>query len=305
MKTPTCRFCESASVVEAGWRYNRNGRKRRFLCKVCGRRFTVDDGFLRMRFKPATITAGIDLCYVSKSLREAKNWLARHFREFPLSHVTIWRWIHKFARLVKCLVERLKPRLSSEWQADEMALLVRGRSCWNWEVIDTGTRFWLASRLTEGWDRGIDDAEAVLRLAREQAKGRPARLITDGLQAYERASRWALGWHRCKHIRSVSWREGKGLTNLIERKIQTTRMRTKTMRCFKSLETGQVWLDGARIHYDFVRSHMALGKTPAEAAGIDLKLGRNAWLKLIRLGAKIFIIICLPTTEQNPEPKTL
>lgn len=96
MKTPTCRSCGSESVVKAGWKYNRNGRKRRFPYKACSRHFTVNDGFLRMRVKPATITVVIDLCYVSKSVRKARNWLARHFHEFPLSHVSIWRWVHKF-----------------------------------------------------------------------------------------------------------------------------------------------------------------------------------------------------------------
>lgn len=300
MRTPTCRFCESANVVKAGWRYNRSGRKHRFLCRTCGRRLTVDDGFLRMRFKRATITAAIDLCYVSKSLREAKNWLARHWHEWPGSHVSIWRWLQRFGRLVKRLFARFVPKLSHRWQADEMVLFIRGRPCWNWEVMDEGTRFWLASRLTEGWDRSTDDAEAVLRLARERAKGRPTTLVTDGLPAYERACRWALGWRHCKHERHVSWRYGKGSTNLIERKIQTTRMWMKTMRCFKGLETGQNWLDGAQIHYNFVRRHMTLGRTPAEAAGLSFELGRNLWLGLIKLSAGIFFVVYLPITEQNP-----
>ena len=174
MRTPTCRFCRSANFAKAGWRYNRNGRKHRFLCRACGRRFTVDDGFLGMRFKRGTITATIDLCQVSKSLREAKNWLARHWREWPRSHVSIWRWLHRFGHLVKRLFARLAPKLSGRWQADEMCLFVRGKPCWNWEVMDEETRFWLASRLSEGWERTTEQAEAVLRLARELAKeGRP------------------------------------------------------------------------------------------------------------------------------------
>ena len=164
--------------------------------------------------------------------------------------------------------------------------------------MDEGTRFWLASRLSEGWDRSIDDAEAVLRLARETALESPAVLVTDGLFAYEKASHWALGWRHCRHERQMSWRKGWGPTNLIERKIQTTRMRMKTLRCLKSLETGQSWLDGARVHYNFVRRHMALDMTPAEAAGGKLGLGRNAWLGLITLSAKIFIFY-LPKMKQN------
>lgn len=134
----------------------------------------------------------------------------------------------------------------------------------------------------------------MLKLAREAAKGRPSVLATDGLLAYEKASHWALGWRRCEHERQVSWRGHKGLTNLIERKIQTTRERMKTTRCLKSTETGQNWLDGARVHYNFVRRHIALGgKAPAEEAGLDLNLGRNAWLGLITLSVKIWFIVHL------------
>jgi len=61
MKTPTCRFCRSALVVRAGWRYNRNGRKQRFLCRACGRRFTVNDGFLGMWYGKRVVAKAIGL----------------------------------------------------------------------------------------------------------------------------------------------------------------------------------------------------------------------------------------------------
>jgi hypothetical protein len=41
--------------------------------------------------------------------------------------------------------------------------------------------------------------------------------------------------------------------------------------------------EGNRIFYNFVRPHTALDEqTPAQAAGIDLKLGGNRWMALIR-----------------------
>lgn len=257
-----------------------------------------------MWYKKRTITKAMDLYHEGLSTRGVANHFARHERFRP-SWTSIWRWIHKFGRLVKRFVAKLQPKLSERWQADEMCLFLKGKPCWNWEVMDEGTRFWLASKLTEGWDRSIDDAKIVLKLARERAKGRPTTLVTDGLPAYERACRWVLGWRYCKHERHISWRYGKGSTNLIERKLQTTRMRTKTTRCLKGLETGQDWLDGAQIHYNFVRRHMALGKTPAQAAGLSLKLGRNTWLGLITLSVKIFVLVYLPKIEQSPNSKAL
>ena len=34
-------------------------------------------------------------------------------------------------------------------------------------------------------------------------------------------------------------------------------------------------LDAMRINYNYVREHSTIGKTPAEKAGIKLKLGEN------------------------------
>ncbi len=43
-------------------------------------------------------------------------------------------------------------------------------------------------------------------------------------------------------------------------------------------------LDGHKAYYNFIRPHMALdGKIPAEEAGLDLKLGNDKWLNLIKL----------------------
>ena len=41
-------------------------------------------------------------------------------------------------------------------------------------------------------------------------------------------------------------------------------------------------LDGQRVYYNHIRPHQGLGgKTPAEAAGLDLALGQNKWEAII------------------------
>jgi hypothetical protein len=56
---------------------------------------------------------------------------------------------------------------------------------------------------------------------------------------------------------------------------------TKVMRALRTLESAT--LNGQRIYYNHIRPHQALnGKTPAQAAGLELDLGANKWESLIK-----------------------
>jgi hypothetical protein len=56
------------------------------------------------------------------------------------------------------------------------------------------------------------------------------------------------------------------------------------MRAVKNTDTAI--LDGQRIYYNHIRPHQALnGKTPAQAAGLELSLGVNKWQSLIKKAA--------------------
>lgn len=51
-------------------------------------------------------------------------------------------------------------------------------------------------------------------------------------------------------------------------------------------ESAQKLIDACRIHYNFVREHGSIKKTPAEQAGIKIDLGRNKIENLIKLATK-------------------
>ncbi len=88
------------------------------------------------------------------------------------------------------------------------------------------------------------------------------------------------------HDRGVGIQDN-GKLNIIEKFHDTLKQRTKTMRGFKSVKTGQTILDGWKIYYNFVRPNMHLyNKTPAEVAGL-VKLKENKWLDLIQRGVKV------------------
>ena len=74
---------------------------------------------------------------------------------------------------------------------------------------------------------------------------------------------------------------------MVERLNGTVRERNKVMRGLEGDPTAQIIIDGFRIYYNFIKPHMALnGKTPAQLAKIDLELGRNKWLSLVKKASK-------------------
>lgn len=51
-------------------------------------------------------------------------------------------------------------------------------------------------------------------------------------------------------------------------------------------ESAQNLIDAMRIHYNFIRDHSSIKKTPAEQAGIKLDLGQNKIETLIKMASK-------------------
>jgi len=113
--------------------------------------------------------------------------------------------------------------------------------------------------------------------------------VHDGLGSYDEAFRkefWSLESPRTKNIRSVSVRHD-GLNQKVERLNGIFRDREKVMRGMDHAESAQKLIDANRIHYNFIREHGSIRKTPAEQTGIKLDLGQNKIANLIKLASKI------------------
>jgi len=162
-----------------------------------------------------------------------------------------------------------------------MTVNVNGKHRWLWNLLDKDTRFLLATQLTE--QRYTEDAKALFHEAKVKADKSPKAIITDGLPAYRHAY---LGefWTpdvKTRYLRLVSLTD-KINQNIIERYNGTNRERNKTMRALDTDKSAQTYVDGFQVYYNFIKPHMGLdGKTPAEAAGLDLGLIENRWLYLI------------------------
>lgn len=277
----SCPNCDSLEIVKRGKRKTKNGFVQRFGCKNCGKRFVVDSGFERMKATPQIVTVSLDLFFKGVSTRKIADHILQFYR-IQVSHVAILKCIKKYSQLIKAYVREFQPKTSGIWHTDEMTLNIDGQMKWLWNCMDHNTRFLLASQIST--KREIADAQRVFATAKAvSGEEKPVYVITDGLQSYTKAFKkefYTMKAPRVQHIRKPRFTD-RSNNNLVERLNGTIRDRSKTLRRLDNEKTA--FVDGFQNYYNFLRPHMSLkGKTPAEAAGIDLKLEGNRWKSLIK-----------------------
>jgi transposase-like protein len=179
----------------------------------------------------------------------------------------------------------LTPQLSGQWNADELFVRMKGSQhqgqykglAFLWNVMDKETRFLLASKVSE--NRDANGAIAALQEAIKNANGHlPNAINTDAHRSYREAILKTLP--NIDHKAKCGVNKPHANNNRIERLNGTLRERVKVQRGWKSRKS-QI-AEGQKIHYNFVKPHMALEvKTPAEAGGIEMD-SQNKWLTLLR-----------------------
>ena len=283
-----CRFCHSVDLLRWGYRKTRQGKKPMFKCRTCGKRFVVDEGFLKCRFDPKIVTLCLDMFYKGASLRKITQHVTQ-FYGMKVTHVAILKWVRKFSELLDNYTTSLTPQLSGVWNCDEMKTEmvheepINGeRFYWLWNALDNQSRYLVASHLTRG--RTHKDAHAFFEAAKKQAKKDPRITFTDGLDSYR--GEYEPIKDAPAHIANVGIRSHMG-NHRVERLHNSMREREKVMRHLKKAKSAEKIFKGYRAYYNFVRPHMALeNHTPAEIAAVPIQLGTNRWLDLIRQAAR-------------------
>jgi len=287
-----CRFCNSVDLLRWGYRKTAQGKKAIFKCRSCGKRFVIDEGFLKCHFDPKIVTLALDLYFKGASLRKVTQHIAQ-FYGLKIHNMTVLRWVRRFSQLVDEYVSTFRPELSGVWNCDELKTKMAheepingDRHYWLWNALDNGSRYLVASHLTRG--RGHKDASEFFNVAKKQAKRDPQVIFTDGLDSYRGAydplSIDNIG--NVVHIANVGIRSHMG-NHRVERLHNSMREREKVMRHLKKAHSADKVFKGYRAYYNFVRPHMALDNhTPAQAAAVPIELGTNKWLDLIRQAAR-------------------
>jgi len=277
-----CQLCNSEKIVKNALRHNKYGDIQRYLCKSCGKRFSINLGFERMKASPKTITSAMQLYFTGESLRNVQKFL--NLQGIDVNHVTIYRWIDKYVGLMQKYLNQIQPQVSNTWRADELFIKVQGNLKYLFAMMDDETRFLIAQEVAD--TKNNHDAKNLFRKSKEIAGKKPAKLITDGLPAYREAylkEFWTRKEPRVVHESHITLK-GDRNNNKMERLNGEIRDREKVVRGLKKNESPLI--DGYQIYHNYIRPHMSLdGKTPSEVAGIKIE-GKDKWITLIQNASK-------------------
>jgi transposase-like protein len=250
-----CLFCKSPQIIKWGMRHNTYGDIQRFSCKSCGKSFTVNLGFERMKHNPQAITTAMQLYFSGESLRNVE--------------------------LMQTYLDKITPQVSDTWATDELFLKVKGNLKYLYAMMDEQTRFWIAQEVAD--TKYTADVRPLFQLAKAVAGKAPKTLVSDGAanfhEAYNQEFRTSRLETRTEHIRHIRL-AGDYNNNKMKRMNGEIRDREKVMRGLERKDSPI--LTGYQLFHNYIRPHKALdNRTPADAAGIQIK-GKDKWLTLIQ-----------------------
>mgnify|MGYP001597734866 CR=1 FL=1 len=278
-----CLYCKKSHYIKWGTRQTQNrGKIQKFKCLDCGRYFTNDDGFYRMRNHEDKITQAIDLYFSNLSSRKVRNHFRRHRKE-NASHVAVLDWCRKYVLKVTNYINTLQPQLSGQFYADETEIDCERRNDIFWCAIDWGTRYINATHYNT-ITQDLENATEFMKKIR-QSKRLPKYITTDAGVFYPTAfknvfySRYKE--HRIEHIVINHSKTGKYNVR-IETVFSKIKDRVDDFRGLKSLWSAPILLQGIILQHNFIEAHTTTNQIPSELAGLKLEIGVNRWLGLIR-----------------------
>jgi len=184
-----CPCCKRNNIIRRGYIKTKiRGKRQRYFCKNCNKKFIPQDAFYRMRNSPQKITCALDLFFRGLSTRGVQE----HFKAFFLhnsDHSTILRWIRKYSLKIANYTDNLKLQTGGYIEVDEMEYHRRKQHNKkgidkNWLIngIDVKTRFLVGSNYAK--HRSKVELKKVLSGVKDKSVN--VKIIqTDGLTAYD------------------------------------------------------------------------------------------------------------------------
>ena len=244
-----CPKCAGDRVVKISFQRG----VQRYRYKDCRKAFRANGKAEGRRMDTEMMGSAIRDFYTGKSYKQIAEGLKEDYDIPEPSKSTIYEWVRDYTDDAKELTAGMKAQVGDEWVADEMAVKVGSWQMWNWNVMDTKTRYILAPHLsrTRTKEAGIKTMEK----AKAAAGKDPKTIKTDKLTSYRPAITKV--FPDTLHIKAQGLPSSLN-NNMSERLQGTYRSRGKTLRGLDSVETGQRYLDGWPITYNHMRGHESL-----------------------------------------------
>jgi len=306
-----CPYCKKDDrVVKRGKRKNKYVTKQQYWCNRCETYFVEHDGFQCMTYPKEIIVKVLHLYIEGLSLSKIRDYIWQH-EGYYIYDSTILYWVRKYARMLSTFEKKLKPKVKGRIHTDEVHIKVKGEPYRPITSVDSKTKYNLALTFTkhrtkqkckEHFKKLKEKIGEQVKMVWEQEKRKPPKerklitFVSDKFEGYR------IGFIFCFYrlatiVHGVPIACKKyGLehnNNAIERHNEDFKQRYKVTRGFKTPESGESFSELRRIIYDFVRTHQGLGKTPAEEAEIDISLGKNRLLTLIKFFCPLQYILFL------------
>ena len=180
-----------------------------------------------------------------------------------MSESNYWNWVQRFTKAAIKEAKNFKPTVGDRWVADETYMKLGKRNVYFWDIMDTDTRFLLASHVS--FTRTGRDAKALMDLAQKKAGKSPKVVVTDKLAAYIMAVEDTFGADS-KHRRGGPFYNVEDSTSQIERFHRTLEQRTKIFQKYKDIDAIRLLTDGWLINYNFFKQNEGCGNVPPAQA---------------------------------------
>jgi putative transposase len=280
----SCKYCSSENVVKFGIVEG----IQRYWCKDCERKFADNNALPKMKTDKAIIAEALSCYFGGMPLDAIQTHLEQQHHVY-FTEAGIYNWITRFGKEAVRTARLFKPEVGDEWIADETMINVGDKKVWFWDIIDTKTRYLLASRISE--TRTTQNARYLMEQAARTAGKVPKTVTTDKLAVYIDGIELAFGADT-EHIQSSPITH-ENSTSMIERFHETLKQRVHVIKNFGDMATANELTEAWLVYYNFFKEHTALDNNPPAQQMSDVPF--KNWIDVVeQAGNKI---------ADNPEPR--
>ena len=266
-----------------GGRTVKSGRQRgrqRYLCKLCGRRFS-DPRLFRPggRFPNVQVGSALQWYFDGLSYRNVSLKVAEVFKTKPPDRSAVCNWVQLYSRTAAEALRDHRADTRGAWLVASEYVRICGRDFYLLNVMDFDSRYLLVSFLTEEWSWGLK--AQIMERAEAAAFKLPKFIDVDHSDDVARL----LYDYDTRIFRYV---DGDYIRSKIQYFLSngSSRWPYDALRTMKTFPTAQTFLDGWRIDYNLFRPQDELdGRTPASAVGMEVPF--SSWEGVVRVAESI------------------